>query len=101
MLKRVSLRGVVALASILGVVVPITLLARTRLFPTHLFGSLELLLYHGSIFLFDESPHSTLFSLSVLALSIMATVALYALAAMILYGIFRSTVRAWRFVQRR
>ena len=101
MLERVSLRAVIAVASMLGILVPIALLIRTRLFPMHLFGLSELLLYPGSIFLFDESPHSPLFNLAMLVFSIMATVALYALAAMILYGIFRSMVRAWRFVQRR
>ena len=67
-----------------------------------LFGStLELLLYPGSIFLFDASRHSSLYGLTTFGLSFMATVALYALAAMILFGIFRGIVGAWRFVRPR
>jgi hypothetical protein len=66
----------------------------------HLFGVLELPLYPGSIFLFDESPQSALFSVAMLAFSIMATIALCALAAMILYGIFRGVVGTWQFLQR-
>jgi hypothetical protein len=101
MVKRVSLRTVVAVATVLGVLVPIVLLVRTLLLG-RLFGSpLELLLYPGSIFLFDESRHSSLYGLTTFGLSLMATVALYAFAAMILFGIFRGIVSAWRFVRRR
>jgi hypothetical protein len=101
MVKRVSLRRVVAVASVLGVLVPIAVLVRTLLLG-RLFGStLELLLYPGSIFLFDTSRHSALYGLTTFGVSLMATVALYALAAMILFGIFRGIVGAWRFVRRR
>jgi|GEM_PF-3706787 len=95
------MRGVVGVASILGIVVPITLLIRTRLFPMRLFGPTELFLYPGSIFLFDESPHSPLYNIAMLSFTIMVTVALYAFAAMIVYGVFRGVVCAWRFMQRR
>ncbi len=101
MVKRVSLRRVVAVATVLGILVPIALLVRTLLLG-RLFGStLELLLYPGSIFLFDASRHSSLCGLTAFGLSLMATVALYAFAAMILFGIFRGIVGAWRFVRRR
>jgi hypothetical protein len=101
MVKRVSLRRVVAVATVLGVLVPIALLVRTLLLG-RLFGStLELLLYLGSVFLFDGSRHSSLYGLTTFGLSLMATVALYAFAAMILFGIFRGIVGAWRFVRRR
>jgi hypothetical protein len=94
MLKHVSLRRVVAVPSVLGVLVPIALLVRTLLLG-RLFGStLELLLYPGSIFLFDASRHSSLYGLTTFGVSLMATVALYALAAMILFGIFRGIVGA-------
>jgi hypothetical protein len=64
MVKRVSLRRVVAVATVLGILVPIALLVRTLLLG-RLFGStLELLLYPGSIFLFDESRHSSLYGLT-------------------------------------
>jgi hypothetical protein len=99
----VSLRRVVAVATVLGVLVPITLLIRT-LWLGRLFGStLELLFYPGSIFLlfFDQSRHSSLYGLTIFGLSLMATVALYAFAAMILFGIFRGIVGAWHFVRRR
>jgi len=100
MVKRVSLRTVVAVAAVLGILVPIVLLVRTPLLG-RLFGStLELLLYPGSIFLFDESHHSSLYGLTTFGLSLMTTVALYAFAAMILFGIFRGIVAAWRFVRR-
>jgi hypothetical protein len=104
MVKRVSLRRVTAIATVLGVLVPITLLVRTlllgRLFSV---GTLELLFYPGSIFLlfFDQSRHSSFYGLTIFGLSLMATVALYAFAAMILFGIFRGIVGAWRFVRRR
>jgi hypothetical protein len=76
------------------------LIVRTRV--THeLFGLIELLLYPGSVFLFDELPHSRLTTITMFSLSLMATVALYALAGMILYGIFWFFARAGRFVQRR
>jgi hypothetical protein len=101
MVKRISLRRVVAVATVLGVLVPILLLVRTLLLG-RLFGSpLELLLYPGSIFLFDASRHSSLYGLTIFALSFIATIALYAFAAMILFGIFRGVVGAWRFVRRR
>ena len=101
MVKRISLRRVVAVATLLGVLVPIVLLVRTLLLG-RLFGSpLELLLYPGSIFLFDASRHSSLYGLTTFGLSLMATVALYAFAAMILFCIFRGIVGAWRFVRRR
>src|ERR1043165_420033 len=101
MLERGTMRGFVGVSSLLGILIPITLLIRTPLFPMHLFGLTELLLYPGSIFLFDESPHSPLYDVAMLTFTIMVTVALYALAAMIVYGIFRGVVYAWRFVQRR
>jgi hypothetical protein len=101
MVERVSLGRVVAVAASLGVLVPIGLIVRTLLLG-RLFGSpLDLLLYPGSIFLFNESRHSSLYWLRTFGLSLMATVALYALAAMILFGIFRAIVGAWRFVRRR
>lgn len=101
MVKRVSLRRVVAAATVLGVLVPIALLVRTLLLG-RLFGSpLELLLYPGSIFLFDASRHSPPYGLTTFGVSLMTTVALYALAAMILFGIFRGIVSAWRFMRRR
>jgi hypothetical protein len=101
MVKSVSLRRVVAVATVLGVLVPIALLVRTMLLGRLFGSSLELLLYHGSIFLFDASRHSSLYGLTTFGLSLMATVALYAFAAMILFGIFRGIVGAWRFVRRR
>jgi hypothetical protein len=101
MVKRISLRSVVAVATVFGVLVPIALLIRTLLLG-RLFGStLELLFYPGSIFLFDESRHSSLSGLTTFVLSLMVTVALYVFAAMILFGIFRGIVGAWRFVRRR
>ena len=100
MVARVSLRGVVAVASVLGLIVPIALIVRTRV--THqLFGLTELLLYPGSIFLFDELPHSRLTNITMFSLSLMATVALYALAGMIVYGIFWLFARTGRLLQRR
>lgn len=60
MVKRVSLRRVVAVASVLGVLVPVALLVRTLLLG-RLFGStLELPFYPGSLFLFVESRHWSL-----------------------------------------
>jgi hypothetical protein len=54
MAKHVSLRGVIAVATVLGILIPITLLVRTLLLG-RLFGTtLELLLYPGSICLFNE-----------------------------------------------
>ena len=74
---------------VLGVLVPIALLVRTLLLGC-LFGSpLKFLLYPGSIFLFDASRHSSLYGMAAFGLSLMATVALYAFAAMILFAIFR------------
>jgi hypothetical protein len=79
------------------VLVPIALLVRTLLFG-RLFGSpLEFLLYPGSIFLFDASRH---YGLTAFGLSLMATVALYAFAAMILFAIFGGKTGARRFVRR-
>lgn len=104
MLKQVSLKGVVGAASILGVVVPIVLLVRVLALSKHLFGTkLDLLFYPGLIFLFafDQSRQSSLYGLALFGLSIMATVALYALAAMIAYGIACSMIGAWRFLRRR
>jgi hypothetical protein len=100
MVKRLSLRRVVAAATVFGVLIPITLLVRTLLLG-RLFGStLELLLYPGSIFLFDASRHSSLYGLMTFALSLLVTVALYVFAATILFGIFRGIVGAWHFVRR-
>jgi hypothetical protein len=100
MLSRVSLRGVVAVASVLGLIVPIALIVCTRV--THqLFGLTELLLYPGCIFLFDELPRSRLTNITMFSLSLMATVALYALASMIVYGISWLFARAGRLLQRR
>lgn len=101
MVKRVSLRRVVALGTVLGILVPIVLLVRT-LWLGSLFGSsFDLLFYPGAIFLFNESHHSSLYWLTIFALSLMATAALYGFAAMILFGIFRGIVSARRFVHRR
>jgi hypothetical protein len=101
MLQRVSLRSVVAVASVLGVLVPIALLVRTLLLGRLFGNTLELLLYPGSIFLFDESRHWSLYGLTTFGVSLVATVAPYAFVAMILFGIFRGLVGAWRFVRRR
>ena len=101
MIKHPLLRRVIAVAAVLGVLVPIGLLIRALLLG-RLFGStLELLLYPWFIFLFDESRHSSLHGLTTFGLSLMATVALYVFAAMILFGIFRGIVSARRFVRRR
>ncbi len=101
MVKRVSLRRFVAIGAVLGVLVPTAVLVRTLLLG-RIFGStLEFLLYPGSIFLFDASRHSSLYGLTIFGLSLMGTVALYAFAAMILFGILRGIVGAWRFVRRR
>ena len=76
MAKRVSLRRVTAVATVLGILIPITLLIRTLLLG-RLFGTtLELLLYPGSICLFNESRHSSLYGLMAFGLSLMATVAI-------------------------
>jgi hypothetical protein len=101
MVKRVSLRRVVAVATVLGVLVPIALVVRTLLLGRLFGSSFDLLLYPGSIFLFNESHHSSLYWLTTFGLSLMATVALYAFAALILFGIFRGLVGGWRFVRRR
>ncbi|HEU5313927.1 MAG TPA: hypothetical protein VFU08_08885 [Candidatus Udaeobacter sp.] len=100
MVKRVSLRRVVAVATVLGILVPIALLVRTLLLG-RLFGSTLELLLSWVHFLFDESRHSSLYGLTAFGLSLVATVALYAGAAMILFGIFRGIEGAWRFVRRR
>lgn len=98
---RLSLQKVVTLAAVLGILVPIVLLIRTLLLG-RLFGStLDLLLYPGFIFLFNESHHSSLYGLAVFALSLVATASLYAIAAMILFGIIRGIVDAWNFARRR
>ena len=76
MAKRVSLRGVIAVAAVFGTVIPITLPVRTLLLG-RLFGTtLELLLYPGSICLFNESRRSSLYGLMAFGLSLMATVAI-------------------------
>ncbi len=100
MVECVSLRKVVAVATILGVLVPIGLIVRTLLLG-HVFGILDLLLYPGSVFLLNESHHSSLYWPTTFGLSLIATVALYALAAMILFGIFRGIAGAWRFMRQR
>ncbi|MGB9474590.1 MAG: hypothetical protein WCE87_05910 [Candidatus Udaeobacter sp.] len=101
MVKRILLRKVVAVAALLGILVPIALLVRTLLLG-RLFGStLELLLYPGSIFLFNQSRHSSFYGLTTFGLSLVVTVALYALAGAILFGIVRGIVSAWRFVRQR
>jgi hypothetical protein len=101
MVERVSLRRVVAIAAGLGVLVPIGLIVRTLLFGRLFGSSLDLLLYPGSVFLFNESRHSSLYWLTAFGLSLMATVALYAFAAIILFGIFRGIVGVWHIVRRR
>jgi hypothetical protein len=67
----------------LGVLVPIALLVRSLLLRRRFGRILELLLYPDSIFLFDESRHSSLYGLTTSGLSLIATVAPYAFAAMI------------------
>jgi hypothetical protein len=101
MVRPVSLRRVVAVATVLGILVPIALLVRTLLFGRFFSSTLDLFFYPGSVFLFNESHHSSFYWLTMFGLSLMATVALYAFAAMILFGIFRGIVGAWRFVRRR
>lgn len=101
MVKRISLRRVVAIATILGVLVPIALLVRTLVLGRLFGGQLDLLLYPGSVFLFNVSRHSSLYGLAAFVLSLTITAALYALAGVILFGIFRSIGAAWRFVRRR
>jgi hypothetical protein len=99
--KGVSLRRVITVAVILGILVPLLLLLRTLLLG-RLFGSpLDLLLFPGSIFLFDASRHSPLHGLMVFGLSLALTSALYASAAIILFGTFRGISGVWRFVRRR
>ena len=101
MVKDVSLRKVIAVAIVLGLLVPIALIIRTLLLG-RLFGrSLELVLYPGSVLLFDASHHSSLYGLIIFGLSLIITVALYAVTATILFGIICGIVRAWRFVRRR
>jgi hypothetical protein len=101
MVKRISLRRVVAIATILGVLVPIALLVRTLALGRLFGGQLDLLLYPGSVFLFNVSRHSSLYGLAAFVLSLTISAVLYALAGMILFGIFRSIGAAWRFVRRR
>jgi hypothetical protein len=101
MVERLSLRRVVAVAVVLGVLIPIALLVRTLLLGPLFGSSFDLLLYPGSILMFNESRHSSLYWLTAFGLSLMATAALYAFAAVILFGIFRGIVSAWRFVRRR
>ena len=101
MAKRIPLRVVVAIAAVLGVLVPIALLVRTLALGRLFGGQLDLLLYPGSVFLFNVSRHSSLYGLAAFVLSLTITAALYALAGMILFGIFRSISAARRFVRRR
>ncbi|HEU0274977.1 MAG TPA: hypothetical protein VFQ83_10655, partial [Candidatus Udaeobacter sp.] len=81
MVKGVSLRGVAAIGAVLGVLVPIALLVRTLALGRLFGGSLELLFYPGSIFLFNQSRHSVLYGVTTFVLSLVTTVALYAFAA--------------------
>ena len=101
MVKNVSLRKVVAVAIVLGLLVPIALIIRTLLLGRLFGGSLELALYPGSVLLFDASHYSPLYGLIIFGLSLIITVALYAVAATILFGIICGIVGAWRFVRRR
>src|SRR5262245_11248329 len=101
MVKSTSLRRVVAIATILGVLVPIAVLVRTLALGRLFGGQLDLLLYPGSVFLFNVSRHSSLYGLAIFVLSLTTTAALYALAGMVLFGIFRSIGVAWRFERRR
>jgi hypothetical protein len=97
---RHSLQRVLAVAAFLGILVPIALLIRTLLLG-RLFGTTwEVLLYPGSIILFNESHHSLPHGLAAFALSLIATAVLYAIAAMILFGTIRSIVGTWNFVRR-
>lgn len=101
MAKGVSLRRVAAIGAVLGVLVPIALLVRTLASGRLFGGSLELLFYPGSIFLFNQSRHSVLYGVTTFVLSLVTTVALYAFAAMVLFGVYRGIVGAWRFMRRR
>src|SRR5215467_3271106 len=101
MAKRSSLRRVVAVATFLGLLVPIALLVRTLWLGRLFGGTLDLLLYPGSIFLFNTSRHSSMYGLTMFGLSLIVTIALYAVAAMILFVVFRGILGAWRFVRRR
>lgn len=99
--KRVSLRRVVAVASVVGLLFPIAVLVRTLWFG-RLFGrNSDLLLYPGSIFLFNQSRHSSLYGLITFGLSLIVTVALYVITAIVLFGIFRGISSVWRFMRRR
>ena len=92
MAKCVSLRRVVAVATFLGVLAPIALLVRMLLLGRLFGGTLDSLLYPGSIFLFNTSRHSSTYGLTMFGLSLIVTIALYALAAMILVVVFRGMV---------
>jgi hypothetical protein len=97
---RPSLQRVVIVAAVLGILVPIVLLIRTLMLG-RLFGTtLERLFYPGSIFLFNVSHHSSFYGLTAFALSLVATAALYAISAMILFGIIRGVLGAWNFARR-
>lgn len=100
MVTRLSLQRLVTVGAILGILVPIVLLIRTLMLG-RLFGTtLELLFYPGSIFLFNVSHHSSLYGLTLFALSLVATAVLYAIGAMILFGIIRGIGGAWNFARR-
>jgi hypothetical protein len=88
-------------ATFLGLLVPIALLVRTLWLGRLFGGTLDLLLYPGSIFLFNTSRHSSMYGLTMFGLSLIVTIALYAVAAMILFVVFRGILGAWRFVRRR
>ena len=94
---RISLQRIVALAAMLGIVVPIGLLIRTLLLGRHFGSTPELLFYPGSIFLFNVSRHSSLYGLAAFALSLVVSAALYAIAAMILFVIILGVKGRWNF----
>ena len=101
MVKRVSLRRAVTVATALGVLVPIALLVRTLLLGSLFGSSFDLLFYPGSIFMFNESRQWSLYWMTTFGLSLLSTAALYAFAAMTLFGISRGFLSAWRrFVRR-
>src|SRR5215813_9015643 len=97
MVMRVSLQRIVALAAVLGILVPIGLLIRTLLLGRHFGSTLELLFYPGSIFLFNVSRLSSLYGLAAFALSLVITAALYVIAAMIVFVTIRGVMGAWNF----
>lgn len=99
--KRFSFRRVIAVAVVLGVLVPMAVLARTLILG-RLFGSpLDLLLFPGSIFLFHASSRSAVYGLAAFGLGLAVTVALYGFAAVILFAIFHGLTGVWRFLRRR